>query len=102
MARTGELGTSFSGTGGILVGMLGFPFGSVGGMKASSLVGLPASEEKALGGGGRVLPSMESCGLCSGKVGDLDTLAALSFSLIRSATVPERRIASYWGLGEDA
>jgi hypothetical protein len=77
---------------------LGFPPDSVGGMKASSRVGLDGSARipptgvagrRGLGGGGNVLPSMTSGFETAGR-GDLCADAWRSFSLILSATVPDR------------
>jgi hypothetical protein len=89
--------------------MIGLPFGSEGGMKPSSLFGLVGLrmesltgvlDRRGVGGAGRVFPSMESRVLCVERGGD-DTLAWRSFSLIRSATVPERRRAALRGFGDE-
>lgn len=86
-------------------GRVGFPCGSVGGMKHSSR-GLPglsklppptrSSVFKGLGGGGSTFPSTEIVFRCfegdePGALEPLLTEAARSFSVIRSATVPVRR-----------
>jgi hypothetical protein len=55
---------------------------------------------KGVGGAGSILPSIDCRGLCP-DLGGEEILAWRSFSLIRSATVPDRRRAALWGFGDE-